>query len=397
MIRTLTAFTENIDDLEAAAAEIKEQLGVDRNLLKNSVGIIACHYEFALSGAVKAICEALPFDVAGTISSVQGTAGKEGVLLFTIMVLTSDDVSFKTTLTPSLKGNAGETIASAYTQAAAGETPALIFSYAPFIIENSGDEYVNVLTKASSGVPCFGTLAVDDTADFRECYMIYNGEHYRDQMSMILFFGEVNPKFFLATISDNKILDKSALVTSSEGHILKEVNGRPVAEYFESMGLTKASETSYAMTSLPFMLDYGDGTPPVSKVFIGLNEKREAICAGVMPEGSTLYMGVFDKDDVLVTSRKAIQNAVSAVPKGASGMLIYSCISRSMSLGSDQFAETNLVRQVSAGKIPFMMAYSGGEICPTQITKNQGGDGKDSGSVTAINRFHNNTFVLCIF
>jgi hypothetical protein len=68
-----------------------------------------------------------------------------------------------------------------------------------------------------------------------------------------------------------------------------------------------------------------------------------------------------------------------------------------MSLGSDQFAETGLVKQETAGKIPFMMAYSGGEICPTRITKNQGENGEDSGSVTAINRFHNNTFVLCIF
>ncbi|MDR2785832.1 MAG: FIST C-terminal domain-containing protein, partial [Treponema sp.] len=174
-------------------------------------------------------------------------------------------------------------------------------------------------------------------------------------------------------------------ITSSEGHILKEVNGKPVVEYFEDLGLTKASETSYAMTSLPFMLDYGDGTPMVSKVFIGLNEQKHAICAGVMPEGSTLYMGVFDKGDVLLTTGKLIRRAIEETPQ-SSVMIAYSCISRNMSLGSDIFAEMDLVRKEIAGKLTILMAYSGGEICPTQINK-----------TAAINRFHNNTIVLCVF
>jgi hypothetical protein len=401
MIRTLVASTENIDDLDAAVADIKTQLDVDHQLLKNSVGIIACHYEFANSGAVKAVCDALPFEIAGTISSVQGVNGKAATLLLTIFVITSDEVSFKTAITPSLKENSGKTIEETYkgcagnfvASSAGSGKPALIFAFAPFMLENSGDEYVNVLTKASGGVPCFGTLAVDDTADFHECFMLYQGVHYRDRMSLILVYGELNPRFFLGTISQSKILEQPALVTSSEGHILKEVNGRPVVEYFEDRGLTKASETSYAMTSLPFMLDYGDGTPPVSKVFIGLNENKQAICAGAMPEGSTLYLGVFDKDDVLLTSRKTIQDALKN-SAGASGILIYSCISRSMSLGSELFAEMDLIRKETGNKLPLMMAYSGGEICPTQINKTAGGN---SAEAIAINRFHNNTFVLCIF
>jgi hypothetical protein len=33
-----------------------------------------------------------------------------------------------------------------------------------------------------------------------------------------------------------------------------------------------------------------------------------------------------------------------------------------------------------------MMAYSGGETCPTQVSDDK-----------AINRFHNNAFVACVF
>jgi hypothetical protein len=204
-------------------------------------------------------------------------------------------------------------------------------------------------------------------------------------MGLLLLYGDIKPKFFIATISANKILGKSALVTKSAGHILMEVNDRPVVEYFEDLGLTKASETAYAMTSLPFMLDYGDGTPQVSKVFIGLTPESYAICAGAMPEGSTLYIGVFDKEDVLLTTEEAVREALAAAAD-ASGLLIYSCISRSMSLGADQLLELDLVKEKLADKLPFMMAYSGGEICPTQISE-----------AKAINRFHNNAFIACLF
>jgi hypothetical protein len=385
MIRTLTAFTENIDDPAAAAAEIKTQLEKGEGLLKNSVGIIACHYEFVLSGTAKAICESLSFDVAGTISSVQAVNDDGGTLFLTLLVLTSDDVSFKTGITDSLKSDPGKRIEESYRSLSGGIRPALVFAFAPFMIENSGDEYVDVLSRVSGGVPCFGTLAVDDTSDFRECYMVYNGDHYRDKMALILCYGDIHPKFYVASISEEKLLDKAALITSSEGHILKEVNGKPVVEYFEDLGLTKASETSYAMTSLPFMLDYGDGTPMVSKVFIGLNEQKHAICAGVMPQGSTLYMGVFDKDDVLLTTGKLIRRALEEMSH-SSVMIGYSCISRSMSLGSDIFAEMDLIQKESAGKMTTLLAYSGGEICPTQINE-----------TAAINRFHNNTIILCVF
>jgi hypothetical protein len=385
MIRSLTVFTENIDDPQAAAAEIQAQLDAGPGLLKNTVGIIACHYEFVLSGAARAVCENLSFDVAGTISSVQSVGGAQGTLMLVMLVITSDDVRFKTGMSHSLKDQPAKGVEAAYRTLAGDEKPALVFAFAPFIQENYGDEYVNTLSVASGGVPCFGTLAVDDTPDFRECYMLYRGAHYRDRMALILCYGDIRPQFYLASLSENKLLDRAALITSSEGHVLKEVNGRPVVEYFEDLGLTKASETSYAFSSLPFMLDYGDGTPMVSKVFVGLNAQKHAVCAGVMPEGSTMYLGVFDKDDVLLTTGNLIRQAMTENP-APSVLIGYSCITRSMSLGSDLYAEADLIRREINGRAPFLIAYSGGEICPTPINRD-----------LAINRFHNNTFIICTF
>ena len=383
MIKTFTLCTAEVDDVEVATREILDQLK-GQTLLKNTVGIVACHQEYVLSGAAKAICEALPFDVAGTVTTGQAVSGERGILLFTAMVMTSDDVVFKTVITSSLLGDYEKAIREAYAIAAKDVgRPALVLSFAGFMLENSGDEYVRVITDASGGAPCFGTLAVDDSLDFASSFMIYNGEHYRDCMAMVLAFGDIRPKFYIGTISKEKIIERPALITASNGHVLKEVNGRPVIEFFEEMGLKEASETAYAMNSVPMMLDYNDGTPQVSKVFISLNERGEAICAGAMPEGSSLYFGVFDKEDVLLTTGKAVHRAIEENPD-CNGMLMYSCISRNMSLIGDILAEADIVSE-KAGDCPFMMVYSGGEMCPTTV-----------GSAGAINRFHNNTFILCI-
>ncbi|MDR3233608.1 MAG: hypothetical protein LBT46_08110, partial [Planctomycetaceae bacterium] len=85
------AYTNEIDDPDVAAAEITEQLK-DKKLLKNSVGIIACYFEFIETGVVEAICKTLPFDVIGcsVMGSAVNAAGSMEQLSLTI--LTGDDV-----------------------------------------------------------------------------------------------------------------------------------------------------------------------------------------------------------------------------------------------------------------------------------------------------------------
>ena len=387
MIKTLIAHTSEIDDIGAAVREVTAQLDLENSLCANSLGIFACHYDFVYSGAVKAISQALPFDVVGTVSVAQAVNGKTGDSILTLMVLTSDDAFFVTQLTPSLRFDAAQAIREAYSEASSRKigAPSLILSFAPFVAGNSGDEYVDAFTLISEGIPCFGTMATDDSDDLEHSLLLCNGEHYDDRMGVVLLYADHCPRFFTATLSPEKILDKkAALVTKSDGHIVLELNGRPVEEYFENLGLGSVSQTQYAMTSLPFILDYGDGTPSVSKVFLGRTSEKYAVCAGIMPEGSTMSIGVFDKEDVLFTTGQAVDRAL-ADTGGLSCMLIYSCVSRSMSLEGDVMAELELVKDRVGNKIPFMMTYSGGEMCPSRISSSK-----------AINRFHNNTFIVCL-
>ena len=389
MIKTFVASTTEIDDAEAAVEDILSQLNPESGLLANSVGIISCHYEFVNSGIVEAVCAALPFDLAGTISCMMSVENNTDTFLMTIMVITgdSDDVKFVTTLTPPLNEKAGQVVAESYKAIASQrqDKPGLIFAFAPFMPLNSGDEYVDVISEASGGVPCFGTLAIDDTMDFSNCFMLYNGQHYSDRMAMILVYGNISPKFYVANISDEKAFDKSAIVTKSAGHVIMELNGRPVDKFFEDLGLEKISETHYAMSSLPFLLDYKDGTPKVSKVFISLTPERYALCAGAVPEGCSLQVVPSDRADVMLTAGQAAEQILEDI-QNASGLLVYSCVARSITLGGDQYDEMHLINEKVGGKVPYMMMCSGGEICPSQA---QGG--------VATNRFHNNAFIACLF
>jgi len=386
MVQTFTAYTTEIDDVRTAVADIQKQLNTGSALGANTIGILMCHYEFVFSGVVEALSDALPFEIVGTITSAQATPHVADSLLLTLMVLTSDDVQFHVGCTDSLIGNPTAAIEDTYhSLALPGAVPALIFAFAAFLPQNSGDEYVATFSRLSGNAPCFGTLAIDDTATFENTFVLHNNMHFRDKMTMVLVYGNIQPQFFIASISKNKILDDAALITKSDRHILKEVNGRPVAEYFEKRGLTKASETSYALSTLPFMLDYKDGTPLVAKVFVTLDGDNHAICGGDMPEGSTLYIGVFDKDDVLLTTRGAVEAALAA-KQNASGMLIFSCVSRFMSLGADVHDELSLIKTLAGARLPFMMAYSGGEICPTAVR-----------GTNAVNRFHNDSLIICVF
>jgi len=383
-MKTFTIFTSELDDEKLAIEQLQTQLEKNGDLLKNTIGIAVCHYEFVLSGLFKAVCDALPFEVAGTISSSQATQNEADSFLFIITVMSSDDVQFQTVLTPSLLDNPMQAVTDAYSNAVNGSRPALALMYTPFILQNCGDDYVNAFDKVSDGVPFFGTMAIDDTLEFSNSFSVLNGEHYIDRMVMVLLYGKVNPKFFVANISESRILSKSALVTKSQGQILMEINDKPVMDYFEELGISKVVEDQYAMSSLPFLVDYNDGTPKVIKIFVLLTPEKYALCAGAVPEGSSLYMASTDSEDIMLTTGEALDEILANIDD-ASVLFAYSCVGRNMALGSEQFKEMQFLADKINTKVPFMMATSGGEICPTQISDK-----------VAINRFHNSTFVACI-
>jgi len=383
-VKLLNAFTLELDDPAIAVSEILEQLDLEKNTLKHSAGFLTCSYDFVEMGIVKAICAALPFDVAGCTTLTNAVNKEAGTMLLCLTVLTADDCRFTATLSGSLRedldGAVQDTVRKAKSDL--GEDAQMALVFLP-MFGIGGEIMLNALDKALSGTPLFGTVACDyDTAGYSNSYVIYNGEHYKDCLSFLLIAGNITPRFIVAATSEQNLKRQQAVITSSQGCLLKKVNNMTARDYLESVGLTTGKGVE-GLSSVPFMVDYNDGTQPVARaIYYGLNEDGSVVCGGVMPEGGTLYIGRMDSEDVVLTAENSLKDLLSnGVPNG---IIMFPCLGRNMVSAVDPMAEINVAKNIIGDSIPWHLAYSGGECCPV-YTKN----GKTA------SRFHNFTFIGC--
>jgi hypothetical protein len=392
MLKILTVSTGEIDDAEAAVADITRQLDAENNLLAHSIGLLSCYSDFIDSGAVAALRDALPFEFIGTTTLGTVSPGTDSLIALTLMVLTADDLTFVTGLTEPISEENEAFITSGYADAIKNSgiesRPSLLFSYAPLLLNVGGDFFVNALTKASGNVPNFGTIVADDTIDYHNSRVILNGETYRDRFAFVLVYGDIKPKFYLASISSEKIFRDKGVVTASNGNQLQKINDVSVEDYLLSLGLTKGEDgTIIGVNSYPFIVDYNDGATPVVRIMFAITPEGYAVCGGDIPEGATLSVGSIDGNEVVKETGEKLRAILEGEKPKA--LLIFSCIGRYFSLGYEATREVEEVKRLlNDTDIPYMMTYSGGEICPTYPTENV--------EVTT-NRFHNDTFAVCAF
>ncbi|MDR2170429.1 MAG: FIST C-terminal domain-containing protein [Planctomycetaceae bacterium] len=393
MITTITAFTYEVDDIEVAVSEILGQLRLGENLLKNSVGIIHCSTDFVDSGVFRAICGELSFPVAGITTLGSAVHDELGEIILTVMVLTSDVVNFSVGLTEPIKSRNELVLREAYEAATANLSgkPALAISYFPLstaVFGAGGDFVATTLSQISGGVPVFGTMPIDNTHDFHEARILYNGDDYYDRFAFILIQAEgLKPRFYLISISDEDIRKERGVVTEARGNLLYSVDGIPVLEYLKSkLGLALDERDPSSVHMIPLLMDFGDGATPVVRAMNSFNDDNVAVCSGELFNGVTLLTGKFNKEIVLRTTAQILQKILEA-EEAANGLLIYSCAARYWTLGLDSTAELEIMRDALAkSKIPYLTGYSCGELCPVQ---NPNGE--------QISRMHNYTFIACAF
>ena len=410
MLKTIIASTRECDNAEDAIEEILSQLNLENpdTLKKNTVGIVSLYWDFVETGVYKAVCEKLPFDVLGSVNSTQSANGESDDVIFSITVLTSDDICFRTILTSSVLDGAEKAVSDAYIEGSKDGRPSLVFLYAPYLVsKNCGDTYVRAFNTVSgngivSPVPLFGTMSMAN--DYYHSVVLAGGEHYSEQAVMLFFYGDVKAKFYIGTVmgadpndgqaakkphrASSSLFALSATVTASEENRLIEVNGRPVADYLSDLGMLELSKKMFAMVGLPFLVDLGDGTPPSLNYFSQyFEEEKYAVCGGDIHTGSTFSMYINDGDSIVEMSRRTLDRAVAENPD-AELYLSYPCIGRELTLGSvnrsgeEKVLFDEIVSKTSANRI---IAYSGGEICPV---------GKIGDNYA--NRFQGITFTLIV-
>jgi len=380
MIKSYTATTREIDDPQAAVAEILAMLAPDNNLLKNSLGIISCFSEFEDTGVLKAICDALPFECIGATSCLCSAGQEIDEILFAITVLTSDDCDFKSLAIP-ITEQYEQNISSSLTALLghSPEKPALFLSYFPLMNTVSGDLILSALDEATGSIPLFGMTTVDHTADYSSAKTIYNGNGYSEMAVLCAVFGVPKVEFGVASIDDSNIRKQKAIITESNGNTLIGVNGKLAIEYLEEIGYTR-EEVCTGLGVVPLVIDYMDGPKSVVRAVFTYTPEGHVVCGGKMPVNSTLGLAKhMEKSDVLETAGVNMR----ALSEKGSTILSYSCVARYLVLGMDNTAEAETLIE-NAGGTNYMFSYSGGEICPMP-----GANGKLK------NVFHNYTIVFC--
>jgi hypothetical protein len=395
VIKIWTAHTSEVDDAAEAVSEIMEQLDIDGKLegklLKNTVGLLTCYADFIESEAVKRICEALPFEVVGSTTLGNAVPRSSSTILLTLMLISSDDVYFSVGLTDPIPSEDPAPLRRAYETAAAklAEKPVLMLSYAPLLMNVGGDFFANSFTEISGGVPNFGMLAVDHNSDYHESQIICNGEAYLDRYTFVLLSGNIHPRFITGSISNEKVSREKGLVTAAQGNQLQTINGKPVVEYLQSIGITRNKDgTIVGINSFPFIVDYNDGTTPIVLAMFANTPEGYAVCGGNIPVGAILSVGSINAEEVLTTTAETLVSAIGL--EEVRGILMFSCVGRYFSLGYQPMAEIEKVQELLKDTdIPYQFTYSGGELCPVYS--------REKGISVTANRNHNDTFVGCVF
>jgi hypothetical protein len=383
MIKMLTAHTFELDDPDVAVREIQEQLHNQGSFLKNTVGLLFCYLDFIKSGAVEAVCKALPFDTLGCTTLGAATPAATGDIILTLVVFTSDDVEFPTGLSDPLTEDEEGRIVRAYRELTVSlqGSPSLIFIITPSLYNLAGDMVAGVLDRESQGAPVFGVEALDVDTKIRTPKTLYKGTAYADRMIILFFSGNMEPRFFVDSVWRNNIYNQKALVTAAEGNRMISVNNIPAAEYMEKIGLIIEARPDL-LFAFPFAIDPGGNAPRQLFIIYAINDDGSMTCSVNTPAGSVIYIGSPDSGEVINTAKN-----ITAVVKEIKGeaALIFSCFSRSVILANPRDEMEAIQEELGDSALPYVFAYSGGEICP--VCSEKGG---------LANQYHNYSIIACV-
>jgi len=377
MIKVLAAYTYELDNHEKAVQDILNQIDIQNGLLKNTVGLLFCHVKFIETGIMEKVCKSLPFEVLGCTSMYFATSDPggasddpSGAFMLTVTVLTSDDTEFATGVCePLTAANAEDCIHALYQKTAAslgggpsgGDSPTLIFTFPPTMLDVTVDVMTSALDRASGGLPVFGSVALDIVVHNRNPKTIYQGAAYSDRMTLLLFKGPIKPRFFSVRFPEKSSMGQNAVITNANGPELISINNKPALSFFYDIGFLRENSGNFSQ-AIPLVIEDSNGDMEVV-VVQSITPEGTFICGKHVPKGGILNVGAITAEHVLESARTLIQTIKKS--GSGTGLFIFSCFSRTVVLGEGAAPEVELIQR-ELDDFPGVYLYfnSGGELCP---------------------------------
>jgi hypothetical protein len=387
MIKTKIAYTEEIDDVEAAVSSIMEQLGPEEQRLKNSAALVHCYYEFIESGVVEELNKRLGIPTIGTTTMALAVPDCIGDMGLSVTLLTSDDIRFSTGVSdPVVSSEIAAPVMDLYKRVTAGfdGKPSMIFTFPPLLKGEGqgGDIFVAELDKASGGdIPLFGTLPVTNESGERMSQVLYGGKGYESSMALLALYGDLKPEFYTVAVTEQALNIKRAKITGSKLNVIESINNVPPDKYLETIGLSSFS----VLNNIPIVIHAEDG----SKVFraaLAVQNDGALALTGILPENAGVSFSSITDKDVVESTGKLIESIVKENKTGENkSFLIYACCSRFWILGLNWKEEPGKAASLIKKPIPWHFVYSGGEVFPSILA-----NGK------AANHLQNYSVIVCV-
>ena len=384
MIQMITAYTEEVDEIEDGINEILGQISTAA-LKKNSVGLVTCHVDFTNAGFIGELCNKLPFNLIGMTTMASANQYGRSMYGFSLTILTSDDEVFEAVTTGSLGSDDYykkiETVYNDTVKKLPGK-PSLILAFFPYIQDLSGALLHKSFDEICKGTPFWGSIATNQEVSFERCYAFRNNDVDKDSLAMILIHGQIDPEFIVVSMPAQNIGKNRGHITDSDGCVLKQINGIPAMSYLANLGVVVMKDSSI---TTPMMVYYEGSSDPVALGIYKVNDDGSVLCGGEMPIGASIAIGEITSEGILASTGEGMDQLLNSTKRN--GALLLPCVTRYVML-PDHNDELELIanKMKAAEGMPFMVGYSGGELCPVM----------DEEGILR-NRFHNFTFSACIF
>ena len=178
-------------------------------------------------------------------------------------------------------------------------------------------------------------------------------------VAVLVLAGEV--AFSTAVATGWKVLGPHGVVTASDYGVIREVEGRPAAEFVSGY----FNVSSGATFGNPLAIHDAGSDDWYLRVVLGTDAEGGLRISGGVPVGATVQLTTTNPEAMLEATTGSIEHALQSFPVGStpSAALVFSCAVRKVMLGTRSAQEVGAAR-AALPSIPIAGMYCIGEIAP---------------------------------
>lgn len=400
-MKSITVLTYELDDIDAAAADLIKQIKGGIEFGTDTVAFLHAQPDMDIYGLTMKLRTELGLPIIGGTTAGGALLSNKGhhELAVILHIMTADDCNFAYSISDSLSYEPEQRIINVYNEAllklkkkGASDKPKIAFCITSLVEGCSPDEQLSILNDISNALPVFGYVAADDF-DFVNQKVFLNDVCGNDVMALLLIEGNVNPLFEVKTLVGTQNLSRSK-VTKANKNIIIEIDDKPAYEYIKSFPFINANVS--VLWNYQFFVEIqseeGNDNTLISRALNSYDaETGEIFSFANIPQNSFISLQYCEGSDVIKSCESALLEVLKKINEATengssySTVFIASCSLRNMFLADKKDAEGNLISKLIPLELTTSGVYAYSEIAPTVIT-----DGK------AVNRLHNATFTVCV-